>query len=129
MDLVSRVKTLLGALLVAAAMALSLPGIGAVRAEEPAVNAAAAGPICSPSGADAARELVLSREIEALQASLREQQERGAAQREADPADASPANGVVVLNTSGYNYGAGHGVGHRSTARVPRPDASPAAPR
>jgi hypothetical protein len=115
----------------AVAMVLSLPGIEVVRAEEPVADATAEAPTCSPTGADLAQEVALSREIEALRADLRAKQERDAGAQGARPRDASPASGTVVLNTRGYNYGSGaqgfaaHGSAGDGTAA----DAPPAAPR
>jgi hypothetical protein len=131
MEFVSSPRTLLGVLLLAVAMLLSLPGIDVVRAEEPVVNTAADAAICSPTGADLVQELALSREIEALRAELRAKQERDAGAQEARPRQGSPAGGTVVLNTRGYNYGSGAqgSAAHGSAGGGSPADAPPAAPR
>jgi len=120
MELVSSLKTLLGVLLVTAAMVLSLPGIEAVRAEEPVVDVSAPGPQCSQSGADLAREHAISLQIEVVQAAWRARQESDPVVQGSGPGDATPAHGVVVLNTRGYNHG--------SAARGSAANAPPAAP-
>jgi hypothetical protein len=109
MELVSSLKTLCGVLLLAAAMVLSLPGIEVVRAEGPAVDASVSGPICSPDPSDLSRELALAEQVEAAKAALGAAQQSDPVVRGSGPRDATPASGIVVLNTRGYNYGSGAG--------------------
>ena len=92
-----RVKMILGLLVVSAALLLASPGVHVVPAlaEEP-VSTEEPGPQCStqqPPGADA--------EIQALLAKLRQEQmaQTGAA-----------ADGPIVLNGRGHNYGPPPGI-------------------
>lgn len=85
----------LGLLLVAAALALSLPGVKAVRADDaeaPLVSEAPAGQTCNAADPDRTAAATIGRMAAELE------QVRAAA-----PA-ASQGSDVVVLNNRGYNY-------------------------